>query len=763
MHRISLRGRRGQLLTWDLIFGIVIFFIALIMTIELWETSYLELRRAEDEYEMNWLVETVSEQLVRTPGDPYIWTADTVVAFGLVENTHTSKNVESRVLDADKVLNLISSFKENYTRVRNNILGSSKYEIYIEIGCTNKSDLTCLQGLSLDYVTDNVECNNKKIMVSNGRTDNYLWYEAEDLWFTLDDTYCFTKGCSGTNMSIIHNEETKKLKIDSGMYQIWVRTVESSNANAMLTVDGIEHQLYTIRYPGLVTWAWLGQQQLDGDTHIGFSGTQAGDTIDAILLTTDIFYDPRYDYSDNYGNPNNETVCIVGNFDEGANILSSKKTAIVGMPVGMLEVFEGMQTINDKVLDINVVLWKGEALVPRHMLGSGGGTTTTTLSSYYVDCVDGGAEVENCISFNPQWIDIRNMSVNTADNKITCGQDNNVTVWWRGKHAGDDNYFAFFIDDETRLVGSCHSNRLETGGQFFDYEMNCSFNPSPITIAAPDGPHDLIVTGEDFGGFCNASDSNADDEFAMQVDVESCASYTGQTCNPLIGGGKFGCSASSDTVTSIHSIEVTTAPLVCGQPETIRVRWQGQHGSDDSQVQWAFLVEDAGYLCLSKCNTRNTTGENGDKFYELNCNFNMNNAQDCMGSPYTIENGNYTIYAVAESFNGQYCLNPLSPNVEAVDAYAVFVTNCGVAAVTETKTFGYYIGDYTPNPVSAFLYSDISGIWAPTAVDDGSVGSAEMTSHTETVSGIPEGACTRWNVYLNGPNVWLYPTDQPCS
>ena len=57
---------KGQVFTGDLFFGILIFLIVLVITIDLWDTAYTELRRAEDAYEMNWIAETISDQLVQS-------------------------------------------------------------------------------------------------------------------------------------------------------------------------------------------------------------------------------------------------------------------------------------------------------------------------------------------------------------------------------------------------------------------------------------------------------------------------------------------------------------------------------------------------------------------------------------------------------------------------------------------------------------------------------------------------------------------------
>ena len=759
MHRLSI-GERGQMLAWDLIFGVIIFFIAFSLSIQLWETAYSDIRSGEEEYEMNWLAQTVSDQLVRTPGYPHDWNPSDVVVFGLVENSHATQNVESRILDPDKIMNLVTAFGNDYTGARNNLLGSSKFEMYIEIGCANRTDLGCLQGLRLDSVDKNVRCDNTVIPVSNKRTDSYIWFEAEEIWGNHRDQYCETKGCSNDNMSMIHGVEPERFKADGGTYQIWARTVESANENAMLTLDGAGHRLYRINYPGLVTWSWLGQQNISGHTFIGFSDTVEGDIVDAILLTTDRFYDPRFDNLESFGNPNIHGVCIAGAKDKGAHIMSSQKTAIVGQPVGALESFMGMQAINDKVVDIRVVIWEGEDIEPRHLADQT--TTTTTLEDYDLICVDHGSEQELCVSFNQKWAELVNMRIVSADGKLICGDSNDIIVEWRGRHAGDENYFAFFVNGPQGLIGSCTSeNPAEVGGQIYEYNMSCSFIPDANDISAPDGVHDLIVTVKDFGGWCNASDIRADDELRTRVGVESCLAYDVLGCDQYSGSIKLLCDNQySKAVKAIHSVVLMGAdPMQCGDSSRLLIRWEGTHG-DAQQVQWAFILEDSPRVCLSGCTTVNETSEDGDMNYEMICEIDLDYDSDCRGNPYSIDDGEYTLSIVAESFDRNWCLNPASDTVEAVASTSVQVIGCEKPD-TETVNFDYFIGDYGGQVTGAQLWTDITGAFedSSASVSDPPVGHDENTAHTETIEDVPIGQCNEWNIWLSGVDDWLNITD----
>jgi len=149
-----------------MVIGTAIFLLAFANLLQLWQTSYDELRYSQTEYETNWLAETVSDQLVRTAGDPYNWRADNVNAFGLAEATESGKTVESRVLDGDKILHMVEMFQANYSTARNKLLGSSKYDVYMELSCLNSTYLKCLQGIPLQEASATVKCRNQNIHVN---------------------------------------------------------------------------------------------------------------------------------------------------------------------------------------------------------------------------------------------------------------------------------------------------------------------------------------------------------------------------------------------------------------------------------------------------------------------------------------------------------------------------------------------------------------------------------------------------------------------
>ena len=757
---LRIRNRRGQLLSGDLLFGIIIFFLSFAYTLDMWSTAYTDLRVVEEEYEINWLSETVSDQLVRTPGIPYNWNTESVVTYGLVEVDQNSRDLKTRILDADKVMYLLDSFSKNYTKVRNKLLGSSKYDMFIEVSCLDKSSLTCLQGLKLDNVTDNVYCNNYVVNVYGGKTQTYKFIEAEDIWFNEVDTYCHVKGCSGNNMSFVDGSAQARIDIDPGLYNIWVRTVEE-NSPTKIVFDGVEYDLFHTKNPGLITWQRLGKQEFTTSVNVWFADTNAGNIVDAILLTTDLFYNPQTEYPNNFGNPNNESVCIIGLETEGQIISSKRKNGIISVPIGSSGAFEGMQLKNDKVVEFNVVLWSGQAIQPS--VYSAATTTSTTLAVTGLECIDIPQSMENCISQNPKYIDIKNVTL--WNPPLECGTEENITVRWRGRHAGDDNYFGFFIDDETRYLGSCKSPvQVEDSSVYYDYEMNCSFTPDAASIRAFDGQHSIIVTGEDFGGYCLPGNVNADDEYWGTLSTLSCGDYIPLTASVQGFGGKLtGCKSETDTVEGVHSMTLVNAgSLSCNVYEQIRLRFEGEHG-DDELLTYALVVKDGGdYKCVTKCRSGPPAPESGPLFYEMSCTFMMNNT-DCAGNNYSISDGNYPVYFIVESHEGEYCVNPEDPQAEAVGYIDVDIDSCEKEIAKETKTFNYNIGDYGGAVAGkgAELFTDIY-VWGPTAVDDGLVGDAENTGHSEQVSNVVIGTCKYWNIWLNGTGNFLYQNNKAC-
>jgi hypothetical protein len=193
-------NRKAQIFTWDIILATVIFLIVLGTILFLWTDTLEDIDSADTEYEISWLATAVSEQLARTPGMPYNWTLSsnigniTVIGLADTKQIGTDRITLDRVLDPDKVVALIDlaqnlpSDQNRYSKLRNRVFGTGKYDFYVELSCVDRTVMDCFEGLHLDnYVNYNVPCNasNTTLYISNHtmKSDPFLagiWRFDED-------------------------------------------------------------------------------------------------------------------------------------------------------------------------------------------------------------------------------------------------------------------------------------------------------------------------------------------------------------------------------------------------------------------------------------------------------------------------------------------------------------------------------------------------------------------------------------------------------
>jgi hypothetical protein len=176
-------NRKAQIFTWDIILATVIFLIALGTILFLWTDTIEDIDAADTEYELNWLATAVSEQLARTPGTPHNWTRSpnigNITVLGLADTKRIGNDTKTldRVLDPDKVIAFINltqtekAFDLNkYARLRNRILGTGKYDFYVELSCLDSTVMDCFEGLRFDNIANaNITCNasNTTFYISN--------------------------------------------------------------------------------------------------------------------------------------------------------------------------------------------------------------------------------------------------------------------------------------------------------------------------------------------------------------------------------------------------------------------------------------------------------------------------------------------------------------------------------------------------------------------------------------------------------------------
>ncbi|MEM2918102.1 MAG: hypothetical protein QXY62_01185 [Candidatus Altiarchaeota archaeon] len=152
---------KAQIFTWDLIVSLALFLVTLGLLLYLWNSALWNFSYSKEMYEISWLANTVAEQLIRTPGFQKNWqnSPENVIVFGLAYIDEFNSS-QSRILDFDKFLYLLNLTNENYTIVRNKLLGTGKYDFYIEINCLNQWE-NCLQNLRAKRISNAViNCSN---------------------------------------------------------------------------------------------------------------------------------------------------------------------------------------------------------------------------------------------------------------------------------------------------------------------------------------------------------------------------------------------------------------------------------------------------------------------------------------------------------------------------------------------------------------------------------------------------------------------------
>ncbi|MFH1402984.1 MAG: hypothetical protein ABIH11_01785 [Candidatus Altiarchaeota archaeon] len=629
----KLRGGRGQVFTWDLTFSAVLFLVIFSIVIYLWDSVTMDISGDLRIFEMQWLSDSVGEQLVKTPGYPEDWKQDTVKVYGLSDITPVGERVffQDRIVDPDKLLNFIKNLEENYTDIRRSLLGSSRYDFYIVYSCINTSDVGCMQGIHLDENNRPVSClNGFNFTITNHTTDTHIWIEAEDerFWGFNTTSRC-SRGCSAGFMSELQYDgnNVKTVETTPGYYHIWVRGLSSSTV-LQIVVDGEPFYIFnTLR--GSVEWSKVGGVFAGHSIQLYFDNTDPNSLIDVVLLTTDALYDPRNSNTWSYGNPNSIKECIVGNHvmsDEVPDFVSSVKTASFSEPMDDLTLLSGKQRILKNTFKQRVVIWSSGRYEP--IVST---TTTTTLSpnTHVVSCV-GEAQFDCFDGANPVVV----IDDVTVLRPLQCGKSLDITVRWHGNHNSDFNHWAFFLDDGAHYLDSCNSTNTtpEDPERAYNYDMICNVNV-PVNLDAADGFHNLIVTAEDYAGYCTPEmNFIADAVYSRNVLLKGCISYTELSgFNP--GGLKEKC-IPGGTIDRIYWINVDGEPVTCGDVKDVSVYWLGTHGFDE-ETYWAFYLDNGtDYLFLDACKTEYVDAD--PTYYNMTCEVNFNNPRlaDLTGNTY---------------------------------------------------------------------------------------------------------------------------------
>jgi len=164
---------KGQLFTWDMVFGTTLFMVVLLMVAYLWDSTVSEIQDAEIIYDIGWHATMLSEALVRTPGAPDLWEKtivpsgptwdySNVLMFGFADTQQLigSKNIQDRLIDPDKTLWFIRMVSEDYELARAMVLRTGRYDFYVQFKC-REAGVDCFRNLYVPTIKNAViTCDN---------------------------------------------------------------------------------------------------------------------------------------------------------------------------------------------------------------------------------------------------------------------------------------------------------------------------------------------------------------------------------------------------------------------------------------------------------------------------------------------------------------------------------------------------------------------------------------------------------------------------
>ena len=356
--------RKGQAFVSDFVVASMIFMIVLALMVFMWDEMLSRIDVLEDIGNMEWSSSNAVEQLVRSEGFPEDWYLDPENAevIGLVDSGFFGK-IEDRVLDPDKVIQLINLTENNYSMMRNKLLRTGEYDLYMEIGCINSSDRGCFDCLEIDKFSEGgVTClNGFNIGVHNGYTDNYLWKESDGYYYEYGtDTGSSDLASNGTYVKVGANDELAyRFYIETpGYYRLLLR---ASNTGGERDIDvDISNDFYTIIVSdtgSLDNYEWVSAPDdvflSSGVINVNLSKGTNFIHVDAMILTTNTAYVPG-NVPPYYGNFHfiAPTTCVIGNYTEQTNSTSIISTTRIATFHSRL----------NSAISLNLVMWSGSAV-----------------------------------------------------------------------------------------------------------------------------------------------------------------------------------------------------------------------------------------------------------------------------------------------------------------------------------------------------------------------------------------------------------------
>jgi len=326
--------RKGQAFVSDFVVATLIFMIVLALIVYTWDEMLSRIDVLEDIGDMEWSSSKAVEQLVRSEGFPEDWylNPENAEVIGLVDSGFFGES-EDRVLDPDKVIQLINLTGNNYDIARNKILRKGEYDFYMNISCLNSSNRSCFDSLRVDrFSSGSVSClNGFNIGVHNGYTDSYLWREAEsydsEFGTSLEASLDMSEDAG---MKLQEKNDWLSYDMDVSVpntYWIWARYDSTGGGPAYIdhSIGGTTASEEYVQQASLGWAKGTSSFTLNNGRHTLIINRTASSgspiRIDAIILTSSPDYVPQNTEENHYGNYHlvEPTTCIMGNYTKQAN------------------------------------------------------------------------------------------------------------------------------------------------------------------------------------------------------------------------------------------------------------------------------------------------------------------------------------------------------------------------------------------------------------------------------------------------------------
>ncbi len=163
------RSRSGQLFTMDMVASILVFVLIVNLSLMTWNLAQRNSVMFNEDRALRDRAERVADLIVRGPGVPEDWTADTVELVGLAEPDHVLSNEK---LDEFDTLSYQEQSDLLRTRGSDFHLNVSSNGSTVEVD-TDSGTLTAVFGAAAGEDAETVAVSERRVLVNTSNSDGY--------------------------------------------------------------------------------------------------------------------------------------------------------------------------------------------------------------------------------------------------------------------------------------------------------------------------------------------------------------------------------------------------------------------------------------------------------------------------------------------------------------------------------------------------------------------------------------------------------------